>query len=237
VVDPNWKIDIKVPNNGLILGETITNSVDKKLVPEILKWLPVHCQAETRKNPQGVIIKIKLPYNSQGKKCGSTIYFGSYDQDDQIQEGIDWDWVHYDEPPPRAVYIAVERGKIATDARSWMTMTPLKEAWILDEIIEKAETNSDYSVVPGLIWDNLNGYFCDSCFWFEDNVVIKAPPGFTRNETTILLDGKINWLSVRPAGPGPCSWAACLPRTPLTTISESWTLMNMRPASWVSGSI
>lgn len=152
--NPDYKIDIKVPNNGLVLGETITNSVDKKLVPEILKWLPAHCQAETRKNPQGVVIKIHIPYNSAGKKCGSTIYLGSYDQPPDTQEGIDWAWVHYDEPPPHENYIAIERGKIASDARSWMTMTPLKEAWILDDIIDKAEFDRDISVVVGEIWDN-----------------------------------------------------------------------------------
>ena len=152
--DPNWKIDIRVPNDGLVLGETLTNSVDKKLVPETLKWLPAHCHAETKRNNQGVIVKLHIPYDSRGKKCGSTIYFGSYDQPADTQEGIDWAWVHYDEPPPRENYIAIERGKIASDARSWMTMTPLKEAWILDEIIERADQDSDVNVVIGEIWDN-----------------------------------------------------------------------------------
>lgn len=151
---PDYKVPVKVPNNGLVLGETIVNSVDKKLIPEFIKWLPQSTNYETRKNPQGVIVKIHLPYNTFGKKCGSTIYFGSYDQPAETQEGIDWHWVHYDEPPPHDVFIAVERGKIAMDARSWMTMTPLKEAWILDDIVEKADFDKDVSVVVGEIWDN-----------------------------------------------------------------------------------
>ena len=187
--DPNYKIDIKVPNNGLVLGETITNSVDKKLVPEIMKWLPAHCQAETRKNPQGVIIKIHLPFNSKGKKCGSTIYLGSYDQPADTQEGIDWAWVHYDEPPPHENYIAIERGKIASDARSWLTMTPLKAAWILDELVEKADTDSDINVVPGLIWDNLNGYYCETCGWYEDFGCVQEQGV----ERVIDLGSGINW--------------------------------------------
>lgn len=152
--DPNYKINVSVPNNGLILGETIVTSVDKKLSPELLRWLPKRCMYETRKNPQGVIVKVKIPYGIKGEKCGSTIHLGSYDQPPDTQEGIDWGWVHYDEPPPHENYIAVERGKIAGDARSWLTMTPLKEPWILDQIIERAEFDSDVSVTIGEIWDN-----------------------------------------------------------------------------------
>jgi phage terminase large subunit-like protein len=152
--DPNYKMPVKVPNQGLVLGETIITSVDKKLVPEMINWIPKRCRIETKKNPQGVIVKIHIPYGLYGEKCGSTIYFGSYDQAAETQEGVDWNWVHYDEPPPHDTYIAVERGKIAGDARSWMTMTPLKEAWILDDIIEPAAFDRDIKVIHGEIWDN-----------------------------------------------------------------------------------
>ena len=156
-LDPShadYKVAVTVPNNGLILGETIVTSVDKKLVPELIRWLPKRTMYETRKNPQGVIVKVKIPFGLNGEKCGSTIHLGSYDQPAETQEGIDWGWVHYDEPPPHENYIAVERGKIASDARSWMTMTPLKEPWILDQIIDQADMDDDISVTVGEIWDN-----------------------------------------------------------------------------------
>jgi len=150
----DYKVAVPVPNNGLILGETIVTSVDKKLVPELLRWLPKRTMYETRKNPQGVVVKVRIPFGLNGEKCGSTIHLGSYDQPAETQEGIDWGWVHYDEPPPHENYIAVERGKIAGDARSWMTMTPLKEPWILDQIIDQADMDDDISVTIGEIWDN-----------------------------------------------------------------------------------
>ena len=169
--DPNYKVDIVIPNLGLIMGETLTTSVDKKLVPDLKKAIPVRCfgmrgwDGCTKKNPQGVVTKIIIPFGINGEKCGSEIHLGSYDQRSDIQEGLDWGWVHYDEPPPHDVYIAIERGKISGDSRSWMTMTPLKEAWILDDLVEKAEIDSDYQVVFGKIWENLNGWWCESCNW------------------------------------------------------------------------
>lgn len=179
--DPNRKINISVPNNGLILGETLTNSVDKKLVPDILMFIPTKCfgpkgvESCTKRNNQGVIVRINIPFMPDGqKRCGSQIYFGSYDQTSDIQEGIDWHWIHYDEPPDHENYIALERGKVAYDGRSWLTMTPLKEPWIHDTLIENSEKDDNITVVHGEIWDNFDGFKCDKCGWYGERDGIKG---------------------------------------------------------------
>ncbi len=45
----------------------------------------------------------------------------------------------YDEPPPRPHYIATSRGLIDNNGWSIFTLTPLKEAWIMDELFSAGE--------------------------------------------------------------------------------------------------
>ncbi|MCP4597072.1 hypothetical protein, partial [Neptuniibacter sp.] len=79
-------------------------------------------------------------------------------------EGIDVHWAHWDEPPPKAILQAAERGKVVTNAPSWFTMTPLKEAYIYDEYSLKAANNGgdddEIAVMRGEIWENC----IDWCF-------------------------------------------------------------------------
>lgn len=68
---------------------------------------------------------------------GSVIDFLTYNQDPAMMEGWDGHVVIYDEPPPRPVYIANSRGLIDHNGISIFSMTPLKEPWIADEIVNK----------------------------------------------------------------------------------------------------
>lgn len=68
---------------------------------------------------------------------GSTIDVQSYDQKISLFESMDYDWAHFDEPPPRPIYVAVKRGLTDRLGRCWLIMTPLKEAWIHDEVASR----------------------------------------------------------------------------------------------------
>jgi len=81
------------------------------------------------------------PNDPEGNTCESEIFIRSYDQEADDYEGIDVNWIHWDEPPPRPILQAAERGKVVTNAPSWFTMTPLKEAYIYDEYSLKASNN------------------------------------------------------------------------------------------------
>jgi hypothetical protein len=128
---PGWP----VPNVGLILGETYTESIDKKLVPEFMKWIPKTWTPTPKKNQQGVINKIS--YKS-GPAKGSIIHFRSYRSHPDEFEGIDQHYTGYDEPPPEPIYIAVERGNIVADGRSAFSFTALKEPWIYNLLVNNA---------------------------------------------------------------------------------------------------
>jgi hypothetical protein len=136
--DPDFKIDIKVPNIGLVVGETVMHSIAEKIVPTFRELIPDYCKPVFKAGPTGVPIKITLPIDVYGGKCGSECYLRSYDQRADSFEGIDFAWLHCDEPPPEDVLMAIERGKVVTNAPSWYTMTPLKEAHFYTKFSSRA---------------------------------------------------------------------------------------------------
>jgi hypothetical protein len=76
--------------------------------------VPDYCKAVFKAGPTGVPIKMTLPVDVEGHKCGSEVFFRSYDQRADTFEGIDMQWFHADEPPPEDVLQAIER---ANDSR------------------------------------------------------------------------------------------------------------------------
>ena len=151
--DPAYKVDVIVPNKGLVVGESYQEQVKKVILPKLLGnqengepgSLPVEEIAEIKKNPQGVITYIRL-HN------GSTIYLQAYAQEVSHFESADYDWVWFDEPPPRPIWVAVQRGLVDRRGKTWLTMTPLKEPWLYDEVYKR----SDVFVLYFDIEDNLN---------------------------------------------------------------------------------
>lgn len=162
--DPDYRIDIKVPNFGLIGCETLAQSVMQKVWPTIKRMIPGTCSYVPKKNPQGQITHVKFLTDPNGKKCESELFIRSYDQEPESFEGIDYHFIHWDEPPPESILQAAERGKIVTNAPSWFTMTPLKEPHIYDNFSLKAFNNGgdddEIAVIRGEIWDNCS----DWCF-------------------------------------------------------------------------
>jgi phage terminase large subunit-like protein len=136
--DPDYRIPIKVPNIGMLGCETYKHSVAEKIEP-MLRWLvPSTCQPVFKPGPTGVLNVLTLPFDAKGGKCGSKMHIRSYDEQASTYEGQDYDWQHFDEPPPEPILTAAERGKIVTNAPSWFTMTPLKEAYIFDKFSSRA---------------------------------------------------------------------------------------------------
>lgn len=140
---------IPVPNHGLVIGESFGEQVKKVLGPKLLGThatqegdqefgqIPRSLVAHTKKNQQGVVIHIRFTN-------GSTIDLQSYDQEVDLFESKSWLWVHFDEPPPRPIWIAVQRGLTDRNGVCWITMTPLKEAWIFDELYVRNDVDVFY---------------------------------------------------------------------------------------------
>ncbi len=137
--DPDYKIDVKVPNISMVGCETYKHSVAEKIEPMFRLLVPSTCQPVFKPGPTGVLNVLKLPFGPKGEKCGSELHIRSYDEQASTFEGLDYTGIiHWDEPPPESIWRAAERGKVVSNAPSIFTMTPLKEAWIYDRLSSKA---------------------------------------------------------------------------------------------------
>jgi len=144
----------------------LAQSVMQKIWPTLKELIPSTAIYTPKKNPMGQYTQLKFATDPLGSKCESEIYVRSYDQEADSYEGIDYNWIHWDEPPPQATLQAAERGKVVTNAPSWFTMTPLKEAYIYDDYSLKAYNNGgddeEIAAIRGEIWDNCRDY-CYKC--------------------------------------------------------------------------
>uniref|UniRef100_A0A6M3IL73 Putative DNA packaging protein n=2 Tax=viral metagenome TaxID=1070528 RepID=A0A6M3IL73_9ZZZZ len=158
---------IPVPNQGLVVGETLTQHVDQKLAPEYLRWIPKKCNPRITKNTQKIVTRIDIEKDLDGKPLGSTVFFRSYESPVASFESLDYHWNQLDEPPPHDHWVAMERGLVALNGVMWITMTSLKEPWIkdvADSSVDYGGTDPNIRVVEGGdIWRNSikNGGFLD----------------------------------------------------------------------------
>ena len=137
----------------ILTGEDWKTHIGKTLVPEIKKWMPVGW-AKTKKNEQGVEYYWEV---GCGKKKPSTLTLMSYSQDDALFESFRVQGVVMDEPPPKSKYKAMSRGLLLDNGKTLLSLTPIKEAWILDDIVLSGR--KDIAIVDGLcITDNPDLY-------------------------------------------------------------------------------
>jgi phage terminase large subunit-like protein len=122
----------------MVAGETLLHSIAAKIEPLFRFMIPDFCDPQFKVGSTGTVIRLKINYNTKGEDCGSVIHFRSYDQRPDTFEGIDYDWLHWDEPPPEDILKAAERGKAVSNAPSWFTMTPLKEPFIYNMFSSRA---------------------------------------------------------------------------------------------------
>lgn len=180
--DPDYKIDIKVPNFGRVCGEDYRNHIGNVIIPKLKEWVPKGELEAIKKNPQGIEVMWVF-------KNGSTIELMTYEQDADKFEGSDNDWIWFDEPPPRAIYIAATRGLIDRNGKCWFTMTPLKEAWIKNEIWDK-QKDPVYSI-EGFIFTT----FDNIGYGLTQGAVDKFERQLTSEEKQARLHGKFLHLS------------------------------------------
>jgi phage terminase large subunit-like protein len=164
--DPDYKIPIVVPNSGIVGCEVAGQMLSQRIEPEFMALIPKYCGAETSRYSDGSVKSLYLPFDFNGKPCGSTIHFRSYVQPAETWEGVISHWAHFDEPPPQAILTAATRGLMSTNGPSWYTMTPLKEAYIYDLLSMHAFNNGgddeDIAVFRGSTWDNCQDW-CRNC--------------------------------------------------------------------------
>lgn len=142
-------LGIKPPVSIIITGEDWKAHLGRTIVTELKKWSPEGWYT-TKKNEQGVEYFWEW-FN------GSTFVLMCYTQDDDLFESFRAQAAWEDEPPPKSKHVALSRGLLLDNGKTFMSLTPLKEAWVLDDIVLSGRR--DVGIIAGLkITDNPDLY-------------------------------------------------------------------------------
>jgi phage terminase large subunit-like protein len=127
---PDWYPE-HMKLRGAIKGRIITKDFQKGtgevVTPFLEEWLDSSIIARKIKNPMGIPTKYQL-------KNGSVFDILTHEQTTEQFEGWRGHIAWFDEPPPRDKYVATLRGLVDYSGRHWLTLTPLTQPWIYDEI-------------------------------------------------------------------------------------------------------
>lgn len=126
---------VEPPIRAMIGAKNFVSAHAEVIIPKHQELVFWKVSVSRTERLQGQIIH-KLHYPEE--LGGSSIKFFSYDQDPQNAEGTTWDVAGFDEPPPRDILIATQRGCMAKSAPIFMAFTPLREAYLFDEYYERA---------------------------------------------------------------------------------------------------
>ena len=94
--DPDYRISVRVPNNGIVGCEVAGQTLLQRIEPEFMALIPAYCGVTVTRYSDGAIKSLNLANDFNGKPCGSTIHFRSYVQGADTWEGTVLDWVHFD---------------------------------------------------------------------------------------------------------------------------------------------
>ena len=119
-----------LPSRGRI-ATTSFDKIDQVIIPQLNAWIPKREIANRKKNNLGI-------YTRWWLKNGTYFDILSYQQDVEEYEGVDLDWCWFDEPVPKDRYQATI-ARFRKVGRIWLTLTPLTEPWILDELVDRAD--------------------------------------------------------------------------------------------------
>jgi phage terminase large subunit-like protein len=146
------------PVRGRVVGVDFVKGIDQILVPQYKQWTPPsYLRGGSWETAYDRGSRILYFENR------STIEFMSYDQDVDKFAGTSRHWIHFDEEPPRPIWVECLARLIDTDGDWWLTMTPVEGmTWIYDDIYEKNVDNADGDVEVIIINTFENPYLTES---------------------------------------------------------------------------
>lgn len=114
----------------------------KNMEEKLKKWFPA--ERTKIKKFMGHIESIYVTHKTGGT---SVIDVLTHEQADMVFEGWSGHWAWFDEPPPREKYVATTRGLIDYGGFLWMTLTPISEPWLYDEVVTREDGLAWYITV------------------------------------------------------------------------------------------
>ena len=134
-----WGKDKLKGKRFLAAGETFDVALRDTIIPKIREFVTDDMLAsKPRKNSLGLETTWKFV-------TGAELVLMSYQQGKDAFEGPVWDGVWLDEPPPQSIFNGIRRGTMARQGSICITATPLKEPWMLDELVLPAQSPDDPS--------------------------------------------------------------------------------------------
>lgn len=214
----------KRPTRILIVGEN-WEKVNDNFVNDspvnpgkLLKFFPRGFIKKTTRNSIGSIDSLSCENGSFIK-----LYtVRSFKQDPMSAESTNWDLIHFDEPCPRELFIAVTRGLMDTNGHYFFTMTAISEPWIWDlfmgqdELSGKVRTEQ-FFVVQGETRDNGT---------LSEEAIQSFEATLNEEEKEARLKGK--QLQYQGLVYKEFSWANHV----LTSAPEGWRDLQTPPADW-----
>lgn len=131
------------PVKGRIIATDFSKGVGEVIVPFLEEWLDMSLVAKKQRNPLGIPIKWIL-------KNGSVFDILTHEQTLTTFEGWKGHIAWFDEPPPRDKYVATLRGLVDYRGRAWLTLTPLSQPWIYDEIFASQNSKKIFVVTTDI---------------------------------------------------------------------------------------
>lgn len=120
---------IPIPNRGKLFADSYP-MIMENLFLKIQEW----CSKKLLDRNKPFVYTNKGYLTGVNFSCGSFLKLGSYDQKTRASEGSNWNYIGFDEPPSRDLFVANLRGLVDLSGRMWFSMTPLSEAWIFDDL-------------------------------------------------------------------------------------------------------
>jgi hypothetical protein len=134
---------LPLPIKGRIIAKDFQKGVGEVIIPFFEEWLDMSIVAKKIRNPIGIPVKWIL-------KNGSVFDILTHEQDVEQFEGWKGNILWCDEPPPRNRYIASLRGLVDFRGKNWLTLTPLTQPWIYDEIYCRSNGTNITAVVTDI---------------------------------------------------------------------------------------
>ncbi len=197
-VYPDWypkkqRMPINRPIKGRIFAKDFQKGVGEVILPTIAEWFDDTVGGpfveKKFRNPIGIPVKWVF-------KNGNQFDILTYEMSTEQCEGWKGDIAWFDEPPPRDKFIATKRGLVDTNGRCWLTLTPLTQPWIYDELYAKAQTDKTYFCVTMDIRDNLRRKIGDKEYGYLTEEAIKDfEKTLSPDEKEARLHGKFLHLS------------------------------------------
>lgn len=125
----------KAPLKTAVIGPDFENWAKQIFEPKIREWSPSNCIRKIERHQGGAIKRIFWT-------TGSTTDVYSWDQDQMVFEGSDYDLIWFDEPPPQWIWKAMWRSCVDRGGRMYMTGTPLMSPWLY-EIYQQMKNHDD----------------------------------------------------------------------------------------------